>query len=249
MTQKTLPKAIKSRKGSFEAALERNKIEVKILNTNKEYLDRLQHQNIAKIEREELNLNQQYIYMLKKQEAVREDEMKLEGRYKKRPPSRYFEMINLNKVDKSNSLLPSLVKSLNEQRVNSYRTLADIRARERIKLVKKNANNNLKYEDTLSRNSDMTATSFSNFSVDSLFLPNLSINKAKNAKIVDERPKSSIYDINRFDLNSCRSIRRERLSARKMNESYVSKSNMLKISKRFEVDNSACSKNCKFKHF
>jgi hypothetical protein len=265
-------------RGSFENALERNKTEVRILRSNQANLDQLLHSKIAKLEREESNLSQQYVYMIKRQQADKHDmDMKAELKNHRKQPvsSRYFEIINLKKVDKGNWLLPSLVKSLNEQRLNSYRTLADICTRENIQLVRKShpggktphsAHTTVASahsgpsrplsSSTAAAAADLNSTSFSNFSVDSFYLPNLNrpaTTRAKSAvstsKIVDERPEASIYDINRFDLREVKSIRRERLSAREMNELYDSKASMIKISKQFDITASLCSKNCKFKYF
>lgn len=240
-------------RSSFESALSRNKTEVKILNSNKDYLDTMMFQSIAKLEREESSLSQTYIYMLKKQAVKNEDEMRSDAANRKKLPTKYFELINLKNVDKDNWLLPSLVKSLNDQRLNSYRTLNDIQQRENIKLVRKRANvdNFVQSNHSIGNQNDshgedgnLNAPSFSNFTVDSFYLPNLS--KARTRSSTSEaRPKSSMYNINRFDLQNVKSIRRDRLSAKQMNESYVAKTNMIRIARQFE--NSTCSKNCKFK--
>jgi hypothetical protein len=251
-----------SLRSSFEAALERNKTEVRLLRTNQAHLDAMLNTKIAKLEREESNLSQQYVYMIKRQQAERHDaDFKSELKNNRNRPvtTRYFEIINLKKVDKGNWLLPSLVKSLNDQRLNSYRTLTDICTRENIKLVRKNPPNvgsTQRIQSAFSRRDststkDLNSTSYSNFSVDSFYLPNLK-KRAKSAatsKIVDERPEASIYDINRFDLREVKSIRRERLSAREMNETYESKSNMIKIARQFDESAQSCSKMCKFKSF
>jgi hypothetical protein len=287
---------------SFEAALERNKIEVKFLRTNQAHLDTLLRTSMTKLDQEESILNREYISMVKKQRAKDERERKAAELAKARPiSSKYFELINLKNVDKGNWLLPSLVKSLNEQRLNSFRTLTDIKTRERIQLVKKERPppptaatsftgastrpSTVRPKSTrgpiiavaqqqqsillppaasaatvgtgfrrnsMSAKADLNATSFSNFSVDSFYLPNLNAGKrAKSAaaKVNDDDTEPSIYDINRFDLAEVKSIRRERLSARKMNESYLVKANLIKVMKQFDVSTASCSKSCKFKVF
>jgi hypothetical protein len=256
MAKSANPKGRNLLRGSLETAFERNKNESKILNVKKQFLDFTLQKNIAKLQREETLLSQQYIYSLKKEKAKHHDqEEKIRPVNEKRKQiSKYFELINLKKIDKSNSLLPSLVKSLNEQRLNSYRNILDIAQRQNIKLVRKDVNNQFHFQNNsdscMNKNdSDLNVPSYSNFSVDSQYLPNLSKSVNKNGRMVDERAKSSKYDINRFDLKEVKSIRRGRLSAKQINETYDSKVNVLKIFRQYNLEGSSnCSKLCKYKH-
>jgi hypothetical protein len=186
-------------------ALEKNIDEEKILQNYCLLLQRQLNIEITNIDKD-LYTNQQYYYDINYQKLIMNNIDEEINRDKVNPT--YFDLISLKLKDSSNFFAPYLLKSVKQQEINASRTFRDIINACKERRSKKDSNEHVNFPGK-------HQNIFFSEPEENTKLPNITPYRAvKSAYAYDE------------DLKKAKSIRRDRNSARQINENYQSKYNI-----------------------
>ena len=179
----------------------------------------------------------------------------------------YVKHIKFNAIDKDNSFLPVLIQNLQRQQHYSNLNLKEMIEKNKLhaqslnfkRTEKKNnihsignSNENFATFNTSVNNSH---ADFKDASHSHILSENQNPNDIRklNRPKLNEEPTLSLIEFKskhepKNNLQVIRSIRRDRLSSREINEFYESKMNLLRIGRRFDKYRSKCTRRCEFKH-